>query len=303
MPRKKTGQRRTPEPLIPLISDGLHFVRDASPKDQHPMRFVVDQHKQVEHLPRYSTLPRHCESLEAGRELMERYTKRACRESMELNRAHKIAIGKIKAPKAKPEPQPEPEEVEGAIPEPRVRKPRVKKPKKVEFPITRFTCIMANPVAQIWLCTKEPWETVNIGRRVGGKVTRPDSDKLRHRRGEYAVLKGSEPVVDEDREVRVFTRRDQAEAVMESLYDQAPADEKMSNNTDPERRTTTVYQNASYSVHFDPDFNGAKQPFNIFDTENFKVVLHPRGDFPLKYRSITSAIAEADRLDKLLRGV
>lgn len=290
MPRRKSVQRRTPEPLIPLVSDGLHFVREASPKDQHPMRFVVDQHKQVEHLPRFSTLPRHCETLEIGTEVMRRYTKRACHQSPELNRAHKSATGQIK-----PISEPQPDSPQ--------RKPRTApRRRKVEFPITRFACIMANPIAQIWLCTKAKWEATNIGRRTQqGK--RPASDKLRHEIGEYAVLTGDEPVLDENGEVKVFKLRHQAEAVMESLYDAVPADEKMSNNTYPEQATTTVYQNQSYSVHFDPDFNGSKQPFNIFDTDNFKVVLHPRGDFPLKYRSITGAIAEADRLDKLLRGV
>jgi hypothetical protein len=288
VPRKASGKRRTPEPLIPLISDGLHFVRDASPKDQHPMRFVVDQHKQVEHLQPFSTLPRHCESLEVGTEMMRRYTKIACQQSKELAKAFKSATGKAKPDKPTPE---------GTEPAPK----RQPKRKKVEFPLTRFTCIMANPVAQVWVCTKDVWESVHVGRRPGqGKKK---TDKLPHQRGEYAVLKGDEPVLDSNNEVRVFHRRDQAEAMMESLYFRVPDDERLSNNTDPERRTTTVYQNQSYSVHFDPDFNGAKQPFNIFDTENFKVVLHPRGEFPLKYRTITSAITEADRLDKLLRGV
>jgi hypothetical protein len=256
------------------------------------MRFVVDQHKQVEHLPRFSTLPRHCESLKVGEEMMRRYTKRACQRSPELSQAFRSAVG---------QPPPPVKQVDPDKPQ---RKPRQSKPKakKVEFPITRFTCIMANPVAQIWVCTKAKWEGMSIGRRSeGGRP--PRADNLPHEVGEYAVLKGDEPVLDENGTVRVFALRMQAEAMMETLYDQVPADEKMSNNTDPERPTTTVYQNQSYSVHFDPDFNGPKQPFNIFDTQNFKIVLHPRGDFPLKYRTITSAITEADRLDKLLRGV
>jgi hypothetical protein len=294
LPRKASGHRRTPEPLIPLISDGLHFVREASPKDQHPMRFVIDQHKQVEHLPRFSTLPRHCESLEIGTDMMRRYTKRACQQSPELNRAFKSANGPITLP--------EPAMTDPDKPQ---RKPRVKavpKPKKVEFPITRFTCCMANPVAQVWVCTKAKWEGIGVGRR--SQTGRPASgDKLNHELGEFAVLRGDEPVLDAHGAVRVFTSLREAEGMMETLYDATPADEKMSDNNDPERRTTTVYQNRSYSVHFDPDYNGAKQPFNLFDVINFKVVLHPRGNFPLKYRSITGAIAEADRLDKVLRGV
>jgi hypothetical protein len=132
VPRRKSGKRKTPEPLIPLVSDGIHFVRDASPKDQHPMKFVVDQHRGVEGLPHYSSLPRHCESLERGTALMKFYTDKACRESPALRLAHKIATGKIKG----------------------TRKKREIKPKKAVFPITRFTCIMANPVAQVWLCNE-----------------------------------------------------------------------------------------------------------------------------------------------------
>jgi hypothetical protein len=263
--------------LIPLASDGIHFVRDASPKDRHSMRYVVDQHKRVEHLPHYSSLPRHCESLERGIELMHFYTKKACRESPELRVAHKLATGQAKPPKPKREP----------------------KPKKVAFPFTRFSCIMANPVAQVWLCTKPKWEAANVGRRQGNS---PVNDLLPHEPGQLAVLKGDDPVLDDNGGARVFHLPVEAEEMMRTLYNDTPPEDRLSDNTDPERRTTTVYQNRSYSVHFDPDFNGAAQPFNIYDTRNHKVVLHPRGNFPLKYRSITTASKEADRLDQLIRG-
>jgi hypothetical protein len=118
-----------------------------------------------------------------------------------------------------------------------------------------------------------------------------------------AVVKGDEPVLDDDGQVRVFKSKMAAEGMMQTLYLDTPGEERLSNNTDPESPTTTVYQNANYSVHFDPHFNGAVQPFNIYDTRNHKVVLHPRGDFPLKYRAITGAVKEADLLDKQVRGV
>lgn len=299
MPRKASGKRRTPEPLIPLVSDGLHFVRDASPKDQHPMRFVVDQHKQVEHLQRFSTLPRHCENLEVGTELMHRYTKRACQLSSELHRAFKSAKGPVRlelepkeqlTPKTRPVKKPSKQRTNASP-----------KPKKVDFPLTRFTCVMANPVAQVWLCTL-PRGHSQVGRRSeSGRP--PRADVLPHEVGEYAVLRGDVPILASNGEVRVFSLPMDAEAVMQQLFDEAPDDEHISNNMNPDRRTTTVYQNRSYSVHFDPDYNGTKLPFNIFDTTNFKIVLHPRGNFPLKYRCITNAIEEADRLDKILRGV
>jgi hypothetical protein len=279
VPRKKSGKRKTPEPLIPLISDGIHFVRDASPKDQHSMRFVVDQHRGVQGLPQYSSLPRHCESLERGGNLMKFYTDKACRESPELRLAHKIATGKLKGTRKKREP----------------------KPKKAVFPITRFTCIMANPIAQIWACTKAQWEAVNVGRRNTDKKP-PKNDKLPHELGDFAVLKGDDPVLDDEGQVRVFKLRGEAEEMMQTLYLDTPGEDRLSNNTDPEQPTTTVYQNVNYSVHFDPDYNGSSHPFNIYDTRNHKVVLNPRGNFPLKFRSITGAIKEADLLDHIIRG-
>jgi hypothetical protein len=163
-----------------LISDGLHFVREASPKDQHPMRFVIDQHKQVEHLPRFSTLPRHCESLEVGIDMMRRYTKRACQQSPELSRAFKSANGPVTLPEPittdpdkpqrKPRPRPEP------------------KAKKVEFPITRFTCMHGEP-GRSGLGLHQGQVGRNRASVDAARVDAHPGDKLPHELGEYAVLR------------------------------------------------------------------------------------------------------------------
>lgn len=279
MPRKKTGNRKTPEPLVPVASDGLHYVRPASVKDRHPMRFVVDQYR-VDGLPNNTSLPRHCETARVGLELMLAYTERACKKNPELRKALNQA-GDV-------EPQPQ-------------QQRRKAKPKKAEFPTTRFSCIMANSVAQVWVCTKDKWEAGQIGRR-GADNRAPEKDKLEHKPGEFAVLKGDEPVVDENGAVRVFLTRMSAEQEMQFIYEQTPPEERMSDNNDPERRTTTVYQNLTHSVHFDPDYNGSVTPFNIYNHQVHRTVLNPRGDFPLKFRSISGAIREADRLDKISRG-
>lgn len=246
------------------------------------MRFVIDQHKRIEHLPHNPSLPRHCESLEVGRELLEAYTKRALRGNKPLKEAFELANG---------------------IPsEPQQRQPRAAKSKKVKFPTTRFTCIEANPVAQVWLCTKERYEAMTVGRN--SKTSKlPEGDKLPHLKGELAVLKGDVPVLDDNGQVKVFANRLLAEEVMERIYRETPADEKLLDNNDPDRPTTTVYRNRNYSVHFDPDFNGALFPFNVYDTRVHKVVLHPKGDTPLKFKSIIGAIEEADRRDRDIRGV
>jgi hypothetical protein len=44
-----------------LWSDGIHFVRDATGKDRHPMRFVVGAHKVTA-----SPFSRHASTLEEG---------------------------------------------------------------------------------------------------------------------------------------------------------------------------------------------------------------------------------------------
>lgn len=243
------------------------------------MRFVVDAHRGVEGLENNPALPRHCESLERGLALMSSYTEKACKVSPKLRLAYRLSTGDLK----------------GARPK------RSAKPTKAVFPTTRFSCVMVNPVAQIWVCTKEPWEGGNIGRRSeGGKA--PAQDKLPHRLGEFAVLTGDDPVLDEAGVPKVFTRM-KAEETMQRLFDETPPENHIADNNDPEQRTTTVYQNQTHSVHFDPDFNGATNPFNIYNTRVQRPVLHPRGDFLLKFRSITGAIKEADRLDKVTRGV
>lgn len=239
------------------------------------MRFVVEGHR-VEGLERDKGLPRHCESLERGIELMQQYTDKACKEHPRLRDI--LDVSKVPG------------------------KTRARKPKKVAFPITRFSCIMANPVAQIWVCTHGIHESPQLGRRKEGAKA-PEGDKLPHEQGDFAVLKGDVPVLDEQGTPKVYKLRSDAEDEMQRLYRLTPEDERYSDNTDPERRTTTVFQNETISVHFDPDNNGSNLPFNLYNTRVFKPVLHPRGEFPLKFRSITGAVKEAIRLDKLNRGV
>lgn len=262
------------------------------------MRFVVDQHKKVEHLPNNPALPRHCQTLKRGIELMKVYTNKACRASPELAAAFKRGQEPILPTPPQTEEENPPEKIIDPLPKPE-RPRRETKPKPVRFPTTRFVCVAANSVAQVWLCVKHKGE-VSIGRRTGKA---PKGDSLPHKKGECAVLRGDLPLVDSDtNDALVFATRQQAEAKMQELYNATPGDEKMTDNNHPDFRTTTVYANETHSVHFDPDYNGTLMPFNIYDIQNQKMYMDARKDQPLKFKTITGAITKADELDKQYRG-
>lgn len=235
------------------------------------MPFVVNQHR-VDGLPSDPKLPRHVPTLEAGIELVGRLSTFAVRQNRLLN----CHLGRSVAVPKEPKP------------------PR--QPKPVPFPTTRFLCVMANSVAQVWLCTKAPWEAGQIGRRKkNGKP--PEADKLPHMHGDYAVLKGDVPVVDSKRVPVVYRTWMEAELVADQLYYETPEEERYP------KGKTTVYENMNFSVHFDPDNNGSNRPFNIYSTRHHKQVLDASDNVPWLFKTITSAVREADRLDKEARGI
>lgn len=286
MPKK---ERKTLPPLVPLFTDGLHFVREASEKDQHPLRFLVYQHK-VDGLPNNIGLPRHCESLERGIEIAKAATKKACKADPVLHLNWKISQGL--APPPKP---PKPTAI-------KVRKKRIFPPGKVFFSTSRFTCIIVNPVAQIWVCTKHPYEVATVGRRTAEKRL-PQQQDLPHKIGEFAVLKGDDPVVDYKGVPKVFEHRVVAEELIKKLYAETPEDECFPDNNNPDYPTTTVYANSIFSVHFDVDNNSPLKPFNIYNYKLHKPYLQTRANLPMLYKSITTAINKADELErKLLTG-
>lgn len=273
-----------PKALPALVSDGLHYVREASVKDRHPMRFVVVAHR-VQGLPVNKALPRHVASLEEGIELIAACTDKAVRMNRSLQCHIKVACANdAETPAKKPT-------------------KRKKRTPPARFPITRFVCTMANPVAQVWQCYKNPWETSTIGRRTkSGKA--PAGDKLPHLPGDFAVLVGDKPVVDKEGKPKVFKTWMEAEAEMQRLYDEAPDEEKLTDNNAEGSRSTRVYANRTMSVHFNElGLSRIDRRFSIYSDVDHRQLVHPSRDEPWLFSTITSAIEKADELDRQRRGV
>lgn len=288
---------------VPLWTDGIHYVRGATTKDRHPMRFVVDAHKLAGLSPARS-LPRHAPTLEAGIEIAKHHTGVALAAASGLTKYMQPAEGDgpVQQDAASPavdEPvlqePPRPAKLNTAAP--RVRKPREKKEKPrpaQKFATTRFVCIAANSVTQVWQCVKDRSEAAPVGRRkAGGSAA--EGDKLSHNRGDCAVLMGDVPVLDEHRRVRVFHSWQEAEEEAERIFYATPEDERFPLGS------TKVYANLTAMVCFDPACNTRHEPFNIYFHEGYPLK-DERCDMPKTFRKITGAIAEADRIDRKLRG-
>jgi len=286
---------------VPMWTDGIHYVRGATTKDRHPMRFVVDAHKIAGHRPARS-LPRHAPSLEAGIDIAKHHTGVALAAASGLTKYHRPpgdegttpqepAGPRIETP-AEPIPQepPRPAEV-------RTRKPRQKKERErpaQKFVTTRFICIAANSVTQVWQCVKDHSEAASVGRRkANGRAA--EGDRLSHVRGDCAVLMGDTPVLDEFRRVRVFRSWQEAEEEAERIFYDTPEDERFPLGS------TKVYANLTAMVCFDPACNTRAEPFNIYFHEGFPLK-DERCDMPKTFRKITGAIAECDRIDRKMRG-
>lgn len=265
-------------PLRPsmLFSDGLHYVRAASVKDRHPNRFVVCQHR-LEGFDRNRALPRHVPTLEEGRTICGHLSRKAIKENPDLKEKAKLVRAKAeKASRRKAE-------------------RKLARSKSVPFPTTRFVCTQATSAAQVWCCIKDREDTRPIGRRAqGGHLAQLDS--LPHEKGDYAVLRGDDPVLDDNGVPKVFKTWMEAEEGMLQVYNEMPEDERYPMGT------TTVYANRTISVHFDPDNNSITRPFNLYTPIYHKPILHPIRQEPVMYKKITSAIAQADELDRIIRG-
>lgn len=258
-------------------SDDLLVVRDATAKDRHPMRFVIAIRPDQRASYKDASLPRHVPTVEAGVQIASRITAKALAARPELGR----------------------DEVPAA--------------KLPEVSITRFVCVAANPVAQVWLCNAD--DASPRGRRSkGGKA--PQQTPMPHTKGEYMVMIGDAPVVDQDNMIRTYPTRTSADEDAAHYY--AVADEETRfHDADP----AILYRNASYEVLFSPAIS-LTHPFVIRHTDSATLVQKrmktkddpdrektfsgafapPRreqiGDDPARFRMISGAIGYADDLDR-----
>lgn len=296
----------------PVWSDGIHFVREASIKDRHPMRFVVKSHETTA-----STFSRHAPDLEAATEIARRATK------MWLVNHHAdaqhwtgpalpVASGSQDAP-AEPQIELQP------------------------FSNTHFHCIAANPVAQVWQCVSREGE-----RKIGGR-RRKDGTPARarsitHDLGQCAVLLHREPQRDAEGSVIVYHSWITAAEAAQELYDNADEEDRLMWKEGDKR----VHSTARVDVIFDPDINGVTKPFSLYLPEYRRPIyedrtrpimfgtparidasLNPQAaldakqrrkknrefnrepsfeERPLRFRTIYGAIEEAERRERMLKG-
>lgn len=215
-------------PTVPhLWEDAFHFVRPASIKDRHPLRFV----------------------LVAKRTTGEGGTKRRYASLEEAG------DGGVLATKALLRRRPELAGQHAAVP---VLEERASPVMLQPFATTHFRCSHANPVAQIWVCIDWPGSKAPVGRRrKDGRA--PQQTAVLHEPGEFAVLVGDEPVRDPLGRVIRFRRGD-AEDKAQELYDTCPPEDTISWHEGQARVGGTL----DIDIMFDPSNNGELKPFNLW---------------------------------------
>lgn len=168
-----------------LYDDGVHFVRPAHKKDKHPLPFVVRNVRGTA----ISTL-RRAETLDDAIALAKRATNAAIKASKADAALHAAHAKKQRAAAKK------------------TTTPAVDLP---SFSTVNFTCVRANPVAQVWRCDHLPNDKNPDNRR-------PVKHPYNHLKGEFAVLKWREPIRDADGNVRVYRTISEAENHAFDLY-------------------------------------------------------------------------------------
>lgn len=151
----------------------------------------------------------------------------------------------------------------------RKRKLKIGRPKeKRELPRWKedcFECVFANPVAQVWLCTKE---RSNRGRKLKGGKT-PEQYMLPHRLRECAVLKLDQPVRDVNNQIRVFPDEWAARDYVKVLFYASTLGERCGwQEWEPTAlpsadgdlpKASALKSTENFSIHFAPDRSDRKQ--------------------------------------------
>lgn len=299
-------------------SDGIHFVRGASVKDRHPMRFVIVAHKDTR-----SKFSRHVPTLEEGIARAREATKRWLKD----NPADARHWTEAPLPEASGE-------VESTGENSATQKPILQ-----PFALTHFNCIYANPVAQVWQRVTHDGERRTPGRRTASG-RQAEGKQVDHIVGQCAVFIHDTPVRDHRGCVIVYPTWSLAAEAAQELYDNADEDDRLTWKEGHKR----VYATRSVDVIFDPEINGLAKPFSLYLPEYRRPVYEDRTrvipsaqlppskinaqvnpqakldekerrakhrafhrepsfeERPLKFRTIYGAIAEAERREKMLKG-
>lgn len=270
-------------PANALWSDDLHYVRAATAKDPHPMRFVV--------LPirrsgsKFSK--RHVASLSDGIDVASVATKQVVRSRKGDGAAGDVSAVPVSSQRGcddtyakHPVPPQRSDESDAThpvtpqTPRPRLRpigdqrkKPRAAravKPVLPTFALSRFTCVRANSVAQVWKCIKHAG-TTNMGRRGRGGAL-PKQTVLPHAVGEFAVTRHADPEREDDGSIKVYRTIADAEHAANWLYWTAVEDERFPLDK------PLVYSTFNIDVMFDPINNDEHKPFSLYIPYYFKEV-------------------------------
>ncbi len=256
-------------PKTSLWHDEYHYIRAATVKDRHPMRFVVCAID-----AKLSPMKaRHVPSLTDGMVLASEMSAKLRTVAgdagdaaavtsdvgagqdgavLELDqRSNQLAAGEAVNSQR------------GAVPvsaqRRRGRPKRDAAPAPAKLPDwsnVRFNCIRANSVAQVWACVKHAG-TAKIGRRskAGGA---PKETALPHQRGDFAVTKHGEPVRNEDGSIRVFASVVAAEDHANWLYWTADEDDRFPLDK------SKVWATPNIDILFNPVDNTLSKPFSLW---------------------------------------
>lgn len=262
-------------------SDGIHFVRPASERDPHPMRWVVGAHTKAGSLYKhhFATLD---EALLGAADATKRHLKAVPQAAAHFKESPLPAASSLQLPKrgkrGRPpkHPRPEAPAAVGYKPEP--------------FATTHFNCCYANPYAQVWICTRDSLE-------MKGPVGRPRADgrpaeqtPIRHQHNECSVMIGHEVVREPDGRVMIFTQWARAAEYAYELYLTAPEDEVIS----WKEGDYVVGRTRFCEIRFEPGHSEAR-PFTLFMPD-----LGPSGRYVWKDTTRPMHFADTGRLSKTL---
>lgn len=311
--------QRTPPPIW---SDGIHYVRSNAKSVFHPMPWFTGAHRTTE-----SRLHRYVETMDGALKLAIATT----RDWLKEHPADKVHVKAAFLPAAS--------DLKGD----KRRRGRPAKAKLEAFSTYHFTCIAANPYAQVWQCTSYSGEKKAVGRRKSdGKPA--DETPFRHQKGECSVLIGDLPVRNPDGNIRIFERWAEADEFALDLFMNAPEDDVIS----WKEGDVVVGRSRNFNIEFNPDINGVSKPFTLWNVTYEKPVYMDKtkpavtsddraarslrqmqetnpeaylqiqearakarsmdrvpsfSEEPLKFRSIWEAAREAERREKMLMGI